>query len=244
MRLLLIGPEDATSEKLAGQLGSSGFLPVTTPCVRDALDRHLFDGTSAILLNCRMEAERGLAGTRALRAEGAEQPILILAARADWRDKIACLDAGADDFVLQPVRSEEIAARLRAMIRRSAGEPTNQIVVGNIQLDLKARCAWRDGECLALTRNEFRLLRLFVFAPDRPLSHADLIEKFNTDTKQISPNALEVLIGRLRRKIGAESIQTLRGIGYRFSAPDVAERTPAQEDCRLAPCHAKHYKKY
>ncbi|MFM8543323.1 MAG: winged helix-turn-helix domain-containing protein [Chakrabartia sp.] len=130
------------------------------------------------------------------------------------------------------------------MIRRSAGAPTDQIVLGNIQLDVKARCAWRDGKCLALTRNEFRLLRLFVFSPDHPLSHADLIEKLNTDTKRISQNALEVLIGRLRRKIGADKIQTLRGIGYRFSTPALAKSLAEPEDCRLASCHAKNYKKY
>lgn len=244
MRLLLIAPDDLTSEKLAEQLRSGGFIPQTIACVRDALDRHLYEGVSAIIVDCRMEPERALAATRALRAGGAQQPLFLLAARGDWRDKIACLDAGADDYVLQPVRTEEIAARLRAVIRRGVGEPTNQIVIGNIQLDLKARCAWRDGKCLSLTRNEFRLLRLFMFNPDRPLSHAQIIEQFNPDGKRVSSNALEVLIGRLRRKIGADYILTLRGVGYRFNVPTKGQPPVAPEDCRLAPCHAKHYKKF
>lgn len=240
MRLLLIAPEDAMSDKISQQLSSSGFMPTRTPCVRAALDSQLFEGTSAILLDCRTEVDRALAGTRALRGGGADQPLLLLAARGDWRDKVACLDAGADDYVLQPVRTEEVAARLRAMIRRSVGEPTNQIIIGDIQLDLKARCAWRDGMCLSLTRNEFRLLRLFMFTPDRPLSHVEIIEKFNPDGKRLSPNALEVLIGRLRRKIGADYILTQRGIGYRFFAPDIEGEPKPPENCRLASCRPSH----
>lgn len=239
MRLLLIAPEDAVSEKLSDQLGNSGFVPIHTPCVRAALESHLSDGTSAILLDCRTETDRALAGTRALRAGGVDQPLLLLAARSDWRDKVACLDAGADDYVLQPVRTEEIAARLRAVIRRSAGEPTNRVIIGDVQLDLKSRCAWRNGACLSLTRNEFRLLRIFMLSPERPLSHTEIIEKFNPEGKRISTNALEVLIGRLRRKIGADHILTLRGIGYRFFAPDIAGGPTALEDCRLASCRVR-----
>ena len=231
MRLLLIDKDREQSGWLADRLAGNGFAARLALSPEQAVANRMAEGAAVVVLDHGLSPGPANPAVRALRQNGIDQPLIVLSARDDWRDKIDCLDAGADDFVLKPVRSEEIAARLRAIIRRSAGQSSDRIQLGGLDLDLKSRCAWLDGKCLNLTRNEFRLLRLFMLYPERILGHNDVLDQLNPGGARPSANAAEVLIGRLRRKIGPGLISTVRGVGYRF---DASNRKAEPVDCE--PC--------
>ena len=145
-----------------------------------------------------------------------ETPILILTARGSWQDKVEGLNAGADDFVVKPVRFEELVARLNALFRRQQGSRATDIEAGDLKLDPLSRSATLAGAPLPLSRQEFRLLHLVLSRAGQVLSQADLIDDLYALDDERERNTVEVLIGRLRRKIGRERITTLRGMGYRF----------------------------
>ena len=129
-----------------------------------------------------------------------------------------------DDFLLKPVHSEEVAARTRAAIRRSAGSPSRELVLGDLTLDMKARTARQGDRNLPLTRSEFRLLQLFLLAPGRVLTKQQITESLWPGNREVSANAVEVLIARLRQKLGTGRIITLRGQGYCLDEAMQAER--------------------
>ncbi len=227
MKLLLIDEDQASSRWLAERLESLGFVPRTSSSLELALREKLFGHVRAILAGVGSSETEGRVFTRRVRQAGFEQPLMILSARDDWRDSIACLDAGADDYLAKPVRSEEVASRLRAIIRRGSGSSTDRIALDDLELDLKARCAWLAGECLDLTRNEFRLLSLFVLEPESVMTHRDIYLRLCPEGSEISQNAIEVQIARLRRKVGKGRIRTVRGVGYRFAYEEQC-RKPTQ----------------
>ncbi|MDE2596056.1 MAG: response regulator transcription factor [Sphingomonadales bacterium] len=181
----------------------------------EALNSPVRDSVSAVLLDHCGLAHSPASVVTPLRSGGMEQPLIVLSALADWRERVASLDAGADDFLIKPIHSEEVAARLRAVIRRAAGMSSDRIVFGDIDLDLKARCAWVGGVCLNLTRNEFLLLRLLLLAPENTITKQQIMQALWVGDAQKTGNAIEVQMARLRRKLGHERIRTLRGIGYR-----------------------------
>lgn len=234
MRVLLIDDNLDQAVRLSDRLRQSGFVPRHASSPGDAVARDMAQGTAAVLLDRGLDPALASPVVHSLRQAGIDQPLIVLAARDNWRDRLECLDAGADDFLVKPVRSEVIAARLRAIIRRSAGAPTDRIRLGGFDLDLKARCAWLHGQCLNLTPNEFRLLRQFMLNPGSVIAHADLIDQSPPRGARPSTNAVEVLIGRLRRKIGASRITTVRGVGYRFDAGDDDTPLMERESCKKA----------
>lgn len=236
MQVLVIEAEQGASGHLAARLDKSGFSASRTVSVRDQFASKALTPAAALVLDLGLDERSAIELTSGLRNVGYEQPLIVLSARGDWRDKVDVLDAGADDYLCKPVRSEEIAARLFALIRRSSGKVSSRFRVGDIELDLRARCAWRDGECLNLTRNEFRLLCLFMLGADRTMSQREIQDNLYPDPGKRSVNALEVLIARLRRKVGHERIVTVRGIGYRFSpaAGRQSPRSSAGKPCKAA----------
>jgi DNA-binding response OmpR family regulator len=167
---------------------------------------------------------------RRLRQARIDRPLIVLSPPCDWRERIDNLEAGADDHITMPFRSEEIVARLHAVIRRRAGSATDRMAAGNLELDLRTSSAWLDGECLNLTRNEFRLLRLFLLRADHTMSQQEIWSHLNEDASTCSTNAVEVQIARLRRKVGRTRIRTLRGTGYRYVAEDAPETGVARSD--------------
>lgn len=231
MRLLLIDDDVEQAIRLSDRLAQSGFVARHASSPDQVVAYDMAAGAAAVLLDRGRDTSPTGPIVQALRKARIDQPLIVLSARDDWREKVDCLDAGADDFLLKPVRSEEISARLRAIIRRSAGVPTDRIRLGGFDLDLKTRCAWLDGHCLNLTRNEFRLLRQFMLYPDSIHTHADVLDQLNPGRARPSANAVEVLIGRLRRKIGAERIVTLRGVGYRFEVDRTATGAEDRDPC-------------
>jgi len=233
MRILVIAAERDQSDWLCDRLAGSGIVVRQSVSADQAVADRQTEGAAAVLFDSGLAIAQAVPAVRRLRQAGVAQPLIVLSGGGDWRDKVECLDAGADDFLLKPVRSEEIAARMRAIIRRGAGQPTDRIQVGAIDLDLKARCAWLSGKCLNLTRNEFRLLRLFVLYPERVVSHAELLDQLNPGGARPTANAAEVQIARLRRKIGAGLVTTIRGVGYRLQVPpDEPGTAPEREPCR------------
>lgn len=160
----------------------------------------------------------GISFVRELRSRGHEQPVLMLTARGDWQQKVDGLNAGADDYVVKPVRPEELIARLHALLRRVAGQAGSRIVAGPLVIDPQARTALLDGFALELTQIEFRLLHLFALRAGHVLSHAEIQDHLYLSAQSRSANAVEVHIARLRRKIGHEAIRTIRGLGYRLAA--------------------------
>jgi two-component system OmpR family response regulator len=159
--------------------------------------------------------------------------MIVLSPRSNWRDKVDTLDAGADDYAIKPIHSEEVAARLRAVIRRSSGLASDRVLFGGLDLDLKARCGWFHGRCLNLSRSEFRLLRLLVLADCQPVSREEVVAALGNDGSGMSRNAVEVLISRLRQKLGGELIRTVRGVGYALdrSLAELTSNTAARETC-------------
>lgn len=236
MILLLIEADPLSGTRLADGMGKTGFVPRRASSVQIALREGWLDEAAVILFDAGLAEGQTGSTVRALRSAGTDRPLIVLSARGDWREKVDCLDAGADDYLQKPVRSEEIAARFRVILRRCAGSPTDRVISGDIVLDLKARCAWRQGQCLDLTRSEFRLLRLFMLTPARTVNAREIWHELHPAKADFSANAVEVQIARLRQKVGRERIRTVRGAGYRMtltppaaSAPEIAS---ALKPCR------------
>jgi len=231
MRVTIVTSSTQASVWLARRLETAGFVINHLTPSAENLQPDKFAGVAAIVADCDTFAVGAETLARELRASGIRQPLLLLSSNSDWRARIASLDAGADDLAVKPVRSEEVAARLRALIRRATGNPTDQMVAGDIVLDLRANCAWHGNHCLDLTRNEFRLLRLLMLRPEFTIDYDSIWRAIHPGEAASSQNAIEVLVARLRRKIGRERIKTIRGIGYRFvcAAP---VNLPVQDGCR------------
>jgi two-component system OmpR family response regulator len=172
---------------------------------------------AAVILDLGLPDGSGLELLRHWRNQRIETPILILTARGSWQDKVEGLNAGADDFVVKPVRFEELLARLNALFRRQQASRATTITAGDLALDPLARTVTLAGAPLMLSKQEFRLLHLFLRRAGQVLSQTDILDDLYALDDEREPNTVEVLIGRLRRKIGRERITTLRGLGYRFA---------------------------
>ena len=169
------------------------------------VDRQLPDGS-------------GLDWLRARRAHGDATPALMLTARDRLVDRVRGLDSGADDYLVKPFAPEELAARLRAICRRGAGASAARLVAGPVTIDLHARAAYRDEQRVDLTAREWTVLEALALRAGRIVPKADLERLVHGFDSEISSNALEVHISSLRRKLGRELVETVRGLGYRFEA--------------------------
>jgi two-component system OmpR family response regulator len=146
-------------------------------------------------------------------------PVLILTARDRWSDKVAGIDAGADDYVAKPFHVEEVLARVRALVRRAGGLATNEIELGPLRLDMRSARVTVDGNPIKLTSHEYRVLEYLLHHRDRVVSRTELIEHLYDQDFDRDSNTIEVFIGRLRKKVPAELIETVRGLGYRIVPP-------------------------
>jgi two-component system OmpR family response regulator len=145
-------------------------------------------------------------------------PVLLLTARDRWSDKVAGIDAGADDYVAKPFHMEEVLARLRALIRRASGHASNEIEIGSVRLDAKAGRVTVDGTPVKLTSHEFRLIQYLMMHTDKVVSRTELVEHLYDQDFDRDSNTIEVFVGRLRKKLGVDLIETVRGLGYRIAA--------------------------
>ncbi|MCU0946715.1 MAG: response regulator transcription factor [Porphyrobacter sp.] len=216
MRLLVVEDDPELGRRLSERLRGADFAVELATSRAEAEDWPDVDHMAAVILDLGLPDGSGLDLVRGWRNRRVETPILILTARGSWQDKVEGLNAGADDFVVKPVRFEELLARLNALFRRQQGSRATALTAGDLTLDPLARSAALAGEPLSLSRQEFRLLHLFVRRAGQVLSQADILDDLYALADEREPNTVEVLIGRLRRKIGRTRITTLRGSGYRF----------------------------
>ena len=216
MRLLLVEDDGELGRRLSDRLRGAGFAVDLASAREEAELWPDIDKMGAIILDLGLPDGSGMDLLRGWRARKVDCPIVILTARGSWQDKVEGLNAGADDFIVKPVRFEELQARLNALFRRQLGKRESHIETAGLRLDPLSGEVVCDGAPLKLSKQEFRLLHLFMRRPEQILSQADIMEHLYELDALRDLNTIEVLVGRLRRKIGAERIVTLRGLGYRF----------------------------
>lgn len=216
MRILLVEDDPELGSRLSERLAKAGYAvdwAQTAAMARDWPDLEL---TAAIILDLGLPDGDGLDLLRDWRTRGESVPIVVLTARGNWRDKVEGLNSGADDFVVKPIRFEELLARLHALWRRGRGEGGKPLVSGELSLDPLARTATLSGVVLDLSRKEFSLLHLFLRRDGHIISQDDILEQLYALEVERDRNAVEAHVSRLRRKIGRHRIRTLRGLGYRL----------------------------
>ena len=214
MRILLAEDDPLLGDGLRAGLRQLGFV---VDWVRDgvAAERELNDGGhEAAVLDLGLPMKDGMDVLAAVRARGVRIPVLVLTARDAVPDRIRGLDSGADDYVVKPVDLHELAARLRALVRRSHGQPDEQLSVQGVVLDAAKRQVSLDGELVTLSAREFDVLHALMLADGRVLSREQLEQRIYGWGQEVESNAIEVHIHHLRRKLKVELIQTVRGVGY------------------------------
>ena len=217
MRLLLIEDDELLGEGLRDFLRADGHavdwarrLGEVAACEGEPFD--------AWLVDWQMPDGSGLEWLRMRRRAGAVTPALLLTARDTLADRVRGLDAGADDYLVKPFAPEELVARLRAVARRHAGAASSQLPFGDVAVDLAARCAWRDGGRVDLTAREWAVLEALALRAGRIVLKSELERLVLGFESELASNALEVHVSALRRKLGRDLIETVRGLGYRMAA--------------------------
>jgi two-component system OmpR family response regulator len=219
MRILVVEDDPDIARQLKLALGDAGYAVDHAPDGEEAQFLGDTEPYDAIVLDLGLPKVDGVSVLERWRKDGIATPVLILTARGAWSEKVAGFDAGADDYLTKPFHTEELLARLRALVRRSAGHASATLSLGALRLDPRAARASLDGEPLRLTSLEYRLLHYIMLHQGRVISRTELVEHLYDQDFDRDSNTVEVFIGRLRKKIGAERIETVRGLGYRVTAP-------------------------
>jgi two-component system OmpR family response regulator len=219
MRILVVEDDPDISRQLKLALGDAGYAVDHAPDGEEAQFLGDTEPYDAIVLDLGLPKVDGVSVLERWRKDGIATPVLILTARGAWSEKVAGFDAGADDYLTKPFHTEELLARLRALVRRSAGHASATLSLGVLRLDPRAARASLDGEPLRLTSLEYRLLHYLMLHQGRVISRTELVEHLYDQDFDRDSNTVEVFIGRLRKKIGADRIDTVRGLGYRLTAP-------------------------
>jgi len=216
MRVLVVEDEARIAKQLVTALGEAGY---AVDCASDG-ERGEFLGQTerydAVVLDLGLPKIDGLTLLRRWRDAGLAMPVLVLTARGSWHEKVHGIDGGADDYVAKPFRMEEVLARLRALIRRSSGQVSAELRCGAITLDPRAAKVALGGHPVKLTSHEFRVLSYLMHHRERLVSQSELVEHIYAENLDRDSNTVEVFIARLRRKLGASAIETVRGLGYRM----------------------------
>jgi len=218
LRVLIVEDESLLADRLAASLGDRGY------AVDIALDGERGDFLvstepyDAVILDLGLPKIDGLTLLERWRAAGIAVPVLVLTARGSWSEKVRGIDGGADDYLTKPFRMEELLARLRALIRRASGQLTPELRHGALVLDPRTSQVTLDGQPVKLTSHELRVLSYLLHHRGRVVSQTELVEHIYAQTFDRDSNTVEVFIARLRRKLGASTIETVRGLGYRIGA--------------------------
>ena len=216
MRILVVEDDRDLNRQLVTACRDAGY---AVDAAFDGEEGHFLGDTEpydAVILDIGLPKMDGLSVLEAWRRDGRLVPVLLLTARDRWSDKVAGIDAGADDYVAKPFHMEEVLARLRALTRRAAGRASNEVEVGRVRLDVKAGRLTVDGNPIKLTSHEFRLIQYLMLHMDKVISRTELVEHLYDQDFDRDSNTIEVFVGRLRKKMGIDLIETVRGLGYRI----------------------------
>ena len=219
MRILVVEDEPTLAAQLAATLGGAGYAVDTAANGRDAGYMGEVETFDAVVLDLGLPIVDGLTVLKRWRALGRTMPVLILTARGDWHEKVAGIDAGADDYLTKPFHMEELLARVRALIRRAAGQASAEIVCGPLVLDTRSGRVSVDGQPLSLTSHEFRVLAYLIHHAGEVVSRTELTEHIYAQDYDRDSNTIEVFVARLRKKLPPGLIETVRGLGYRLACP-------------------------
>ncbi|MDD9910852.1 MAG: response regulator transcription factor [Ahrensia sp.] len=215
MRILVVEDDAELNRQLCDALVAAGYAVDSSKEGEDAHFLGEAEPYDAIILDIGLPGMDGITIVEKWRADGHNMPVLMLTARDRWSDKVSGIDAGADDYVAKPFHMEEVLARLRALIRRSAGHASSEITVGPVTLDTRQSRVTMDGEAVKLTSHELRLLSYLFHHHGEVVSRSDLIQHLYDQDFDRDSNTIEVFVGRLRKKLYPEVIETVRGLGYR-----------------------------
>lgn len=222
MRLLVIEDDPDLNRQLVTALNDAGYAVDTA---FDGEDGHYLGDTEpydVVILDLGLPKRDGISILEQWRRDERAMPVLILTARDRWSDKVAGMDAGADDYVAKPFHLEEVLARVRALLRRSTGHASSEIECGTLRLDTKTARVTVDGSPIKLTSLEYRLLAYLMHHGGRVVSRTELVEHLYEQDFDRDSNTIEVFVGRLRKKIPSEYIRTVRGLGYCVAEPEDA----------------------
>jgi two-component system, OmpR family, response regulator len=220
MRVLVVEDDPDLNRQLNRALTDAGY---AVDVATDGEDGHFLGDTEpydAVVLDLGLPQIDGVTVLERWRQDGRVFPVLILTARDRWSEKVAGFDAGADDYLTKPFHTEELLARLRALTRRAAGHASSSIDCGTLSVDTRGARVFIDGAPVKLTSHEFRLISYMAHHQDRVISRSELVEHIYDQDFDRDSNTIEVFVGRLRKKIGSERIETVRGLGYRLIDPD------------------------
>jgi len=233
MRLLVVEDDRDLNRQVVTALEGAGY----------AVDK-AFDGEEgwflgdtepydAVVLDIGLPKREGVSVLEAWRKAGRAMPVLILTARDRWSEKVQGFDAGADDYVSKPFHMEEVLARLRALLRRAAGHATSELVAGPVRLDARAGRVTVRGVGVKLTSHEYRLLSYLMHHAGRIVSRGEIVDHLYEQDFDRDSNTIKVFVGRLRKKLGVDIIQTARGLGYIIeTSGEPADAAPARKSAR------------
>ena len=219
MRILVVEDEPTLAAQLAATLQAAGYAVETAANGRDAGYMGEVETFDAVVLDLGLPMVDGLTVLKRWRALGRTMPVLILTARGDWHEKVAGIDAGADDYLTKPFHMEELLARIRALIRRAVGQASAEIACGPLVLDTRSGRVSVDGQALSLTSHEFRVLAYLLHHAGEIVSRTELTEHIYAQDYDRDSNTIEVFVARLRKKLPPGLIETVRGLGYRLTCP-------------------------
>jgi two-component system OmpR family response regulator len=221
MRLLVVEDDKDLNRQLCEALTDAGYV---VDKAFDGEEGHFLGDTEpydAVVLDIGLPQMDGISVLERWRRDGRTMPVLILTARDRWSDKVSGIDAGADDYVTKPFHTEEVLARLRALIRRASGHASSELTCGPLTLDTRGSKAYVNGVALKLTSHEYRLLAYLMHHMGKVVSRTELVEHLYDQDFDRDSNTIEVFVGRLRKKMGIDLIETVRGMGYRMSPEPV-----------------------
>jgi two-component system, OmpR family, response regulator len=219
LRLLVIEDDPDLNRQLATALTDAGYV---VDRAFDGEEGHFLGESEpydAVILDIGLPKMDGISVLEAWRRAGRAMPVLMLTARDRWSDKVQGFDAGADDYVAKPFHLEEVLARIRALLRRSAGHAKSELNCGPVRLDTRTGRVTVDGNPVKLTSHEYRLLSYLMHHSGRVVSRSELVEHLYDQDFDRDSNTIEVFVGRIRKKLGVDVIQTVRGLGYLLTPP-------------------------
>ena len=219
MRILLVEDEPTLRAQLREALVSAGYAVDEADNGRDAHFLGETEAFDAVILDLGLPVLDGLTVLKRWRDAGRVVPVLILTARDNWSEKVAGIDAGADDYLTKPFHMEELLARLRGLIRRAAGQASPLLRCGDLQLDTRSGRVTLAGQPVTLTSHEFKVLDYLMHRPGAVVSRTELTEHIYAQDFDRDSNTIEVFVGRLRKKLPPDCIETVRGLGYRLVTP-------------------------